>query len=286
MGDDPERLGGGWQCGLLGSAMETEMAQADAKDGLDEGLQTKTGDLVVLLLRFVRFGRLLGEGVDNLLLLLRPLILEVHAHLNELQRARELLWAHGSIEVSVQEHHRSVELVEVTGEAKFQTCLLQLPGTQVAMPCSVELRVKVLHSPVVGLEVVPQWNKEASRNLLQVRHLCLVLDEEVAALRLLGFPLLHGLHDNVQLHVVQGPVSISVNQLEELFDFLDVRWGRGDGGAEAAREGHEVDAFHQLLGIDGTVTALVELAEKVFRAHLPAAHIIRKRREDCQASLL
>ena len=37
---------------------------------------------------------------------------------------------------------------------------------------------------------------------------------------LLGLSLLHGLHDDIQLHIIQGTITICINQTKELFNFL------------------------------------------------------------------
>mmetsp|Transcript_38476 Transcript_38476/g.90440 ORF Transcript_38476/g.90440 Transcript_38476/m.90440 type:complete len:203 (-) Transcript_38476:477-1085(-) len=151
--------------------------------------------------------------------------------------------------------------------------------------CCVEPSEEVLHGPLVGLEVVPQGNEEAGGELLQVAHLDLVLDKEVGRLGLFGLALLHRLHHDVQLHVVQRSIPIGIDKLEKLLHFLEVRRRRRDGRAEVAGERHEGDTFHQLLRVDGAITALVELAKEVFRSHFAAAHVVRERRQNRQASL-
>mmetsp|Transcript_19794 Transcript_19794/g.46745 ORF Transcript_19794/g.46745 Transcript_19794/m.46745 type:complete len:253 (+) Transcript_19794:974-1732(+) len=149
----------------------------------------------------------------------------------------------------------------------------------------VEPSKEVPHGPLVGLEVVPQRNEEASSELLQVTHFDLVLDKEVARLGLFRLALLHRLHHDIQLHVVQRSIPVGVDKPKELLHFLEVRRWCRDGRAEVAGERHEGDTFHQLLRIDGAITTLVELAKEVFRSHFAAAHVVRERRQNREASL-
>mmetsp|Transcript_132812 Transcript_132812/g.314772 ORF Transcript_132812/g.314772 Transcript_132812/m.314772 type:complete len:317 (+) Transcript_132812:709-1659(+) len=264
------------------------MTQANAKDALNKRLQTEARDLVILfVVGFGLLGRLVLERVLQLVLLvLFPSEEEIHSRLHKVHDPLQLLVAEGTVQVGVQEHQSSIKLLVLAGEAKLFASLAQLPETQVPVARAIELGEEILDSPPMRLHVVPQWHEVVESDLLQLSHLRLILHEEVAGSVLLGLSLLHGLHDNVQLHVVKGAIAIRVDELKELLHFLQTRRGAGDGGAQASLQAHEADAFHQLLGVDLPVPALVELAEEIFRSHLPRAHVICKGGQDREASLL
>mmetsp|Transcript_72656 Transcript_72656/g.115304 ORF Transcript_72656/g.115304 Transcript_72656/m.115304 type:complete len:202 (-) Transcript_72656:720-1325(-) len=84
--DHPKRLGGRRQCGLLWGAVEAEVTKADAEDALDECLQPKECNFVILFI--VRLGLLrdfVHEGVLQLVLLvLFPFVKHIHSHLDKI----------------------------------------------------------------------------------------------------------------------------------------------------------------------------------------------------------